>query len=176
MSLFRWCLVFGLILLVPLCRGVGWVYNAWRSPSYKALAWSPDGSAVVCDYGIDDYDGTVVVVPKNGGSETLLHDNYGGFQACYWASFSPDGQKVAFGHLGLYVINADGTHKQRLADATFLGWSPESPWMVLEQDGKKFELNPQTNQRRTFTGKLAPDAPTLHGKSEACPGAWFLTL
>lgn len=165
MSFFTRRRLLTLALAAPLCEGAFWLYDVWNSPSYKALGWSPDGSAVVCDYGhADGFDGAVVIVPKNGGREILLHENPGGSQACYSASFSPDGKKVEFAHFGLYIIDSDGKNERKIEKGAFLGWSPSSPWMVMEENGKKWEIHASTGERRAFRKTIVVNSPQTYEK------------
>ena len=157
MSFFTRRKILALALAAPLCEGAFWLYNEWNQPWYKALAWSPDGSGVVCDYGhADGFDGAVVIVPKNGGREIVLHDNPGGSEPCRAALFSPDGRKVAFEHFGLYVTDADGKNVRKLGSYLGLGWSSDGEWLAVEDEGRKFEIHTRTDEKRKFAGKTPP--------------------
>lgn len=83
--------------------------------------WSPDGGRIA--FGLDgdifvmNYDGTNMV--------QLMDDEYLNFTPAW----SPDGGHIAFssdrdGEVGIYVMNADGSGIERLADGHSPAWSP----------------------------------------------------
>jgi parallel beta-helix repeat protein len=101
--------------------GTGLRRIADRQRPYHGLAWSPDGTKLA--WGTGD----VAVVNADGSGLTRLAS--GG--APVW---SPDGSKIAFlsnggfpGRVGLYVMDADGSHQIRLTFGVEGGpsWSPD---------------------------------------------------
>ncbi len=90
-------------------------------------SFSPDDSTIIYS-SIGRGNGAIYTIPVNGvGFPTLLYDGVG---YDWGASYSPDGQYVAFtGEIQnesfIYVMNRDGTNIQRIAEIT--GFYPS--WM-----------------------------------------------
>ncbi|PYP18739.1 MAG: hypothetical protein DMD54_04535, partial [Gemmatimonadetes bacterium] len=93
--------------------------------------WSPDGRQITfgrCnDTGCD-----VVVIDADGSNErTILH---GGFPGAW----SPDGNRIALGADGVYIVNVDGSGLTKISDISSVrGWSPDGREILLsgDQDG-----------------------------------------
>jgi hypothetical protein len=107
------------------------------------LAWSPDGSALavteLASPGGDRLGEDIYLVDLETGTETRLTDD-GGSSEPAW---SPDGRQIAFTSSGqtrlrgLFVMNADGTGRERLtfpdgADGSPT-WSPDGRWIAVSR-------------------------------------------
>ena len=127
--------------------------------------WSPDGktlatSTSICPSG--SYEprcdpaatktslGTVSVA---GGVPTTFADITGYFDI----TWSPDGRRIAYrANDGIHVVSADGTGVVKLADggATGVDWSPDSQWLLFQQDPSDLWIVPAAGgePRRIGTG------------------------
>ena len=91
--------------------------------------WSPDGSKIAFGLG----RGISHLFDQSGGSElqNLTADSYG-----ILPSWSPDGSQIAFKTFAgeLWVMNADGSNKRRLADQLMLNMHQLEPpsWFQME--------------------------------------------
>lgn len=143
------------IALFGLSCLAGWgfgLYSDVTAAVYTPLAWSPDGQSLVCNYETAANNGTLVLLPRRGGREVVLHTNKGA-QGCYKASFSPDGRRVAFEHMGIHVVGIDGKNKREIADGELKGWTSESSLVIQEDNSKRFEVNIETSTRLPYLGK-----------------------
>lgn len=114
--------------------------NLTNSPTIDEIVptWSPDGKKIVIsvylngDFNFDDpvwANMEIAVMDADGGNLTQLTDNE--FED-YGATWSPDGQKIAFstnrdGNYEVYVMNADGSNQTNLSnrgDADDGWWAP----------------------------------------------------
>ncbi len=161
MSFFFRPIGFTLFLLTILVSGGLGLYSYVTAAHYTPLAWSPDGQSLVCNYKTAANNGTVVLLPRQGGREVILHTNKGA-RGCYKASFSPDGRRVAFEHMGIYVVGIDGKNEREVADGELKGWASESSIVVQEDTSKCFEVNIDTGARRPIPGKQTALKPMEH--------------
>jgi Tol biopolymer transport system component len=81
----------------------------WLGPTY-----SPDGKRIAFIKGWDDWQ-IYTIAPDGTNARQVTHDT-GGYEIQSW---SPNGEQILYenlsdGHRDLFVINADGTGKQRL--------------------------------------------------------------
>jgi TolB protein len=67
-------------------------------------------------------------------------------------SWSPDGRRIAFSRLGVYVINADGTEEQRLSqDGEQPSWSPDGRKITFERNLDIYVMNADGSGQRKLT-------------------------
>lgn len=103
--------------------------DSLRSDAAGWLRWSPDGSAIL--YTTTSHPGTLAVVHPDGTGYRQL----AGMSSAdlLYAEWSPDGRQIAFVRQTtsceqLWVMDADGSHQQRLnvaASACRIQWSPD---------------------------------------------------
>ncbi len=95
----------------------------------EGLAWSPDGAKLAFDRGEEPSRGVeIVLLDVVTRKQTVLTQRaHAGFSA----TWSPDGQQLAFLHAAgeLWTMNGDGTYPRRLAKDEFasLSWGREVP-------------------------------------------------
>jgi TolB protein len=85
------------------------------------LAWSPDGTRLAIDYGVDIY-----TIEADGSDLTLVIPDAGD------PNWSPDGSRIAYNVEGgpyppgplLAIADADGTHVERYHYARSGPWNP----------------------------------------------------
>jgi Tol biopolymer transport system component/serine/threonine protein kinase len=113
-------------------------------------AWSPDGSRVVYWASPSGNGGALWSVASAGGSQPVQLTG-GGPGVDADPAWSPDGSKIAFrrdrnpatGNSDVWVMNADGTNKHQLTDATGPdqdpSWSPDGKMIAFssERDGHR---------------------------------------
>ena len=98
-----------------------------------APSWSPDGTKIAFESGIDDvvYNYEIYVMNADGSNQTNLTNNSSQDKYPTW---SPDGSKIAFysmrdGNDEIYVMNADGSNQTRLTNNSdsdkYPLWSPD---------------------------------------------------
>lgn len=88
--------------------------------------WSPDGTkiAFVRRSATDANERDIFVMNADGTRESQLTDDNGRELVPQW---SPDGTKILYyrqGDLSVYVMDADGSHKQRLTEGWAMSWQP----------------------------------------------------
>jgi Tol biopolymer transport system component len=96
--------------------------------------WSPDGEKIA----FYDNEAITVINTDGSGRKKLIGSSALGTYVLPQQAWSPDGQRIAFignsadldNSADLYVINADGSERRRLANAedssSFPTWSPDS--------------------------------------------------
>lgn len=116
------------------------VHPLWRRGSVQDLAWSPDGQRLAFvtrdAIWVMDADGSDTVPVTKGVNAKLLAT---GFRSLSW---SPDGRRIAYSYApndktdrDVWVMNADGTNKRRLARTTGcaevdVDWNPKGGQLV----------------------------------------------
>ena len=103
--------------------------DSLRSDAAGGLRWAPDGSAIL--YTTTSHPATLAIVHPDGTGYRQLAGMSGA--DLLYPEWSPDGRQVAFVRQTssceqLWVMDADGTHQQRLnvaASACRLQWSPD---------------------------------------------------
>ena len=136
--------------------------------THCGFGWSPDGKRLLCEsFGVSDAkrNGIYSIRASDGGGLTRITSNPGGDDIP--GGYSPDGTRITFvrsdetGPIGIFVINLNGTHLQRLTprsmtvDEGFGGrWSP---------DGRKilFVAKTSPNDNRAIW-LVHPDGRGLH--------------
>ncbi|MFI5210188.1 MAG: Ig-like domain-containing protein [Gemmatimonadales bacterium] len=114
-------------LYVVNANGTG--LDSLRNDAAGWLRWSPDGLAIL--YTTTSHPGTLAVVRPDGTGYRQLAGMSGA--DLLYPEWSPDGRQVAFVRQTtsceqLWVMDADGSHQQRLnvaASACRLQWSPD---------------------------------------------------
>lgn len=119
------------------------------SGSILSAAWSPDGKKVLLSYNwhsdVYDYGHIVRIVDENGANPfdiVKTGPSREGTDAAFAyrdAIWSPDGKRVAVRYqygsdFGIWLFNADGTGKQRLASSSIGDWprfwSVDGRWVI----------------------------------------------
>jgi len=104
----------------------------WANPG--SPAFSPDGRRLAFDVKKDDetFSATrIFVIPAQGGSWTDLGPGA-------MPSWSADGNQIAFSHPqegGVWVMNSDGTGREKVADGWGIQWSPDGKWLAYTVPG-----------------------------------------
>lgn len=110
---------------IPLPADVTWASNP---------DWSPDGATIAFECWVASGPGVCIVHPDGSGFRRLT-DGIGSGPA-----WSPDGSRIAFygtktndwGHLGIWVMNADGTGAREVAvDARTPDWTRDGQRIVF---------------------------------------------
>lgn len=114
--------------------------------TFGSPAWSPDGStiAIVLD---DCREGeqppncfgptSLQTVAVGNGLRSVLAETSLEVGPPAW---SPDGQRITFSDDGgVFVMNADGGHKTRLADGSEPRWSPDGQWILFSRPAAESE-------------------------------------
>ncbi|MFC1552681.1 hypothetical protein ACFL6P_09000 [Candidatus Latescibacterota bacterium] len=102
-------------------------------PSYHARSpsWSPDGTKIAYSYGGSSYGGgfetEIYIINPDSGDKVNITKNSA--SSDYTPSWSPDGNLIAFvsdrdGKDTIYIMNADGSNVQRIAEGSQPAWSP----------------------------------------------------
>jgi Tol biopolymer transport system component len=134
----------------PLTNDTAWIDTA---PSF-----SPDGETIVFARQPNPCCGTLLAdlytIPVGGGTPTQLTDTPDVREG--QPVWSPDGTRIAFaahaeGNTDIYVMNADGTGRQRLTTA--LGADSEPSWRGSLQPAPGF---PRPKSARTIRVPLVP--------------------
>jgi Tol biopolymer transport system component len=135
------------------------------------LNWSPDGRRVL--YDAFALNGGIFATNDDGNWSVLLTENQFEFANLY-ASWSPDGQKIAFvrwtfatGVQDLYVMDADGGNETRITntpnDDEFVpAWSPDGQQIAYDltpagENGFIYVINPDGTGPRQLTIHEAND-------------------
>ena len=122
---------------------------------YFNPAWSPDGSNIVFESGLDG-ELSIYSIGGHGENLTRLTDGEYNDEGPVW---SPDGTKIAFFSnrregrderpvsLQIYIMNADGTGQERLTDEGSAldynpSWSPDGTRLVFQS---RPEISPNVN-------------------------------
>jgi Tol biopolymer transport system component len=97
--------------------------------------WSVDGSAILCD-------SLIIIRPDGSRLGVIPHDD---LPIAFHERWSPDGAQIASegrnrkGVMGIWVMNADGSHLQHLVSGETPSWSPSGTriaYSAPSRDGK----------------------------------------
>lgn len=101
--------------------------------------WSPDGSFIAFHTNLwDDNRYDVALLNLETGEVTRLTDS----GTNTFPTWSPDGTRLAYtslenGEANIYIMNADGSNKQRLTSGsdlnTFPDWSPDGRYIIFQR-------------------------------------------
>lgn len=128
-------------------------------PEYDwGAAWSPDGRRITFNRTMD-IDNSICVIAADGGAFRRLTP-IGKYLPNYSPSFSRDGRTIAYiGTGGVWVMDADGSGKRRLAAAKFPShgvpgpaWSPDGRWIAFTSDDEVWVTRSDGTQRRRLFG------------------------
>ena len=143
----------GHVYIAPL-DGAPWRELLDENRGYFLAAWSPDGSTLaVTDFACGGNTSGPRCAPGGKSAIALVAVADGTTRVLTsaterneMAAWSPDGRRIAYlggkagdvlGAGAIYVINADGTGVQKLADTTAdvpPVWSPDGQWLVYRKD------------------------------------------
>src|SRR5690606_1034041 len=124
---------------------------------YGSPQLSPDGSRIVYDASPGKHFGETHLFLAQLEGDSLKHVDLG-VGNC--PAFSPDGKLIAFllnpgpgerGTPGLWIMNADGSRRQRLTDGSIPEWSPDEMRILNATFSSPVEisfLNPRDGQRQ----------------------------
>jgi TolB protein len=97
-------------------------------------AWSPDGERVAFISDRDGGDWEVYVMNADGSKQTRLTNTPEDEDFCAW---SPDGERIAYvvgsftsDNPSIWVMDADGSDRRRLAEGSWPSWSPDGERIV----------------------------------------------
>jgi TolB protein len=126
--------------------------------------WSPDGTKIAFTSGpVND----IFVMNPDGTSRTNLTQTAADEGSPAW---SPDGAKIAYsrpdvnGHVGLWVMNADGSGQVQLTPGTpdySPAWSPDGTRIAFSHAGAIYTISP------TGTGMAPLTTPPPGGRDDA---------
>jgi hypothetical protein len=143
----------GHVYIVPV-DGSPWRELLDEDNGYFLASWSPDGSTLaVTDFACAGKTTGPRCAPGGKSTTTLVavadettRTLTSATQRTEMAAWSPDSRRIAFvggkagdvlGDGGIYVMNADGTGAQKLADTTAdvpPVWSPDGQWLMYRKD------------------------------------------
>ncbi len=152
-------------------------------------SWSPDGSRLALSSG-NDLETNIFVTSLDGKHVRRLSDSGTMNIRPAW---SPDGETIAYLSLpvpgspaaetGVYLINADGTHRRRITDIQGyeLSWSPDGKLLMIQSPsgiylmekgkGKPIRLPLETD--RPLDAVFTPDGRRIMFRSSQ-EGEWHL--
>jgi TolB protein len=101
-------------------------------PDDNEPAWSPNGRYIAFIRSISRRPVLAVVDVKTGKERVVLRTT-GTACADGWSSWSPDSSRIAVecgAHEAIWIVNADGSHLQRLVTGSHPAWSPDGRWIA----------------------------------------------
>jgi Tol biopolymer transport system component len=140
----------------------GGVHRLPGSGRNCSASWSPDGTGLAVGFGIGENCGIHLISPDGGRSKRLTDGTTIDFRPVW----SPDGRAMAYvAHpksdadakdSGVFVIAADGTGKNRVADETvsYVMWSPDGS-MLLLQSANTARLLDRNGQKQVLLVAIA---------------------
>ena len=137
------------------------------------LAWSPDGTKIAFAFNFVLGNTHILITNMDGsGGRDLTGNPVSDFDEQTFdaqPAWSPDGTQIAFvgrltvgGTVGLWVINADGSHPVQLTQNTDVpgdrspSWSPDLSHIAFERDGRVWTMRADGSQQTNVTAGSSP--------------------
>lgn len=149
--------------------GLGsWIYIANTDDSNKTYltegwdpAWSPDGTTIAFIRFLAAWQTELCTIPADGTEEPKVLVKGDSPEAPIW---SPDSEKIAFHEYSeqcIYVINADGTGKVKLAyGGGYTGggyvWSPDGKKIAFHHGGYVYVINTDGSGKTMLSEGMNP--------------------
>jgi Tol biopolymer transport system component len=135
------------------------------SDHYSGATWSPSGDLIAFQSCCTGSFVHLFVMAPDGTGVTQLTDDGLGWDA-YGAEWSPDGSRIAFGCMGLCVINPDGSGLETVTEVwpwRPLAWAPDGSVIGFTSD--------PSGRRDVYT--IRPDGTGLRNLTDLSTGDYF---
>ena len=137
--------------------------------------WSPDGSKLAFWTARNSVYEIWTMEPNGANPTDLMSGQFG--DEGYTPDWSPDGTRIAYGHDGIWVMNANGSNKTQVTSQGSDGqpaWSPDGSKIVFNSNRDYNEelyvaASDGTGQKRLTNDPGVPDPP---GANDDLRAAW----